>query len=495
MNTGTRRLLLVLGMLAAELGFAEDLRLIDAARRENVAAMRSLLKQGVDVNTRQGDGATALHWAAYRNNTEAVDLLIAAGANVDAANDLRITPLALASANGNAAIVGALLRSGANPDAPSETGVTPLMEAARAGSTEAVNALLEHEAKVNATETDRHQSALMWAAAGRHPEVVRALIKKGADVHARTRTRTNRVMLDQGPPRVVKNSRDVAVDLDMGGSTPLIFAARSGDLESAKLLLEARASVDAPMSDGNSPLVLAAFAGHGDLARFLAERGANVNAARAGYSALHAAALRGDLATTKALLGRGANPNARLTRGSRVNRFGEQWALYNTMVGATPLFVAAAYLEVEIMQALLEAGADAKLGIQGGVTPLMVVSGIDVQRPNRPLTSDRESDRTPRPEQRALQAADLLIRMGADVHQASEAEDTAMHGAAVSGFVSVIQRLADGGAKVDVKNKAGHTPLSLASGSMAQRSPFGVNRSPERLREAADLLRKLGATH
>lgn len=465
--------------------------LADAIKRHDIAAVRALLAKKVDVNAPEGDGATALHWAVYNDDARLVKTLIAAGANVNVANDLSITPLYLAALNGNAAIVTALLEQGAKPDAASETGVTPLMEAARAGSVAAVRSLLKHGANVNAHETARQQTALMWAVSRRQADIVQVLIEHGADVHARSGVRSLRVMLDQGPRRIVKTSVQDARQIEAGASTPLLFAAQAGDLASAKLLLAAGAKVNDTAADGNSALVLSTFSGNSEVARLLIEAGADPSAAGAGYTALHAAALRGDLPTVKALLAKGADPNALITKGSPVRRFGSQWALPTPMTGATPLMVAAIFLEVDIMRALVAAGAKSSLGLPDGTSPLMAAAGVEVEREVRPSdlvrwnVIDSDEPTVPRDEHDAVAALALLLDAGADVNQTNTAGDTALHGAAGAGMTKVIQLLADRGAKLDVKNKAGLTPLALTL-------PRG--RQQEGSKAAADLLRKLGAT-
>src|SRR5262245_56431118 len=188
--------------------------LVDAVKQSDEAAVRALLQKHIDVNAREGDGATALHWAVYGDDEAIVKLLVLAGADVNAANDLAITPLYLASVNGNASITRLLLDKGARVDAASETGVTPLMEAARVGSTETVRLLLDLGADVNHAERDREQTALMWAVARHHPDVVKLLLARHADVRARTRVRSLRVMLDQGPRRAVKTSVQDARQID-----------------------------------------------------------------------------------------------------------------------------------------------------------------------------------------------------------------------------------------------------------------------------------------
>jgi ankyrin repeat protein len=462
--------------------------LLEAVKRQDVAAVRVLLAKRASVNVAEGDGATPLHWAAYYDDEAMVGLLLSAGANVNAANDLGITPLYLASANGNAAIVSALLARGANPNLASETGVTPLMEAARSGKVNAVRSLLAKGADVNAAERDRQQTALMWAVSRRHPEVVKELLTRGASVNARTRVRPLTVMLDQGPRRSVKTSMQDARQIEAGGSTALIFAAQTGDVESTRLLLAAGASVNDSSADGNSALVTATFAGHGPVSAVLIESGADLNAAGAGYSALHAAALRGDLATTRALLAKGANANARLTKGSPVRRFGSQWALPSTLKGATPLLVAAAYLEVDIMRALLAAGADHTLPLEDGTTPLVAAAGASVEKEARPSDLERwniidnDTPQVPRAEADAIAATTLLLDGGADVNAINGAGDTALHAAAAAGMTGLIQLLADRGARVDVTNKAGQTPLDMTL-------PRGRSAGHK---EAEALLRRLG---
>jgi ankyrin repeat protein len=472
--------------------------LIEAVKQHDAAAVRELLLKRTDVNRPAGDGATALHWAVYADDLALVDLLIAAGANVDVANDLAITPLHLASAAGNAAIVTRLLDKGADPNAASETGVTPLMEAARSGSVHAVRALIARGAQVNARERDRDQTALMWAVARKHPAVVQVLLQHGADVHARTRVRPLTVMLDQGPRRTVKTSMQDARPIEAGGSTALVFAAEVGDAGSAQHLLAAGADVNDAAADGGSALVRAAFAGHPAVARVLIDAGADVNAAGAGYTALHAAALRGDLATVNALLVNGADPNARLTKGSPVRRFGSQWALPTPMTGATPLLVAATYLELDIIRALLQARTDHRLGlVHGGTTPLLAAAGIAVEKEARPADLarwhivDSDTPSVPREESEVLAATTLLLDAGADVNQTNDSGETALHAAAAAGLTTVIQLLADRGASLDVRNKLGETPLAL---TLPRGRPDGRLQPGSGHPAAEELLRKLGAS-
>ena len=473
--------------------------LVDAVRQKDKAAVRALLQKRVDVNAPQGDGATALHYAVYEDDVELVDMLLAAGARVNTANDLGITPLYLASGSGNLAIVTKLLARGADVNGASENGITPLMEAARSGSVAVVHALITRGADVNAKERVRRQTALMWAVTRHHHEVVKTLLEAHADIRARTGIRQRTVMLDQGPRRIVKTAMQDAKAIDVGGSTALLFAAQTGNEASAALLLDAGADVNDTAADGNSALVLAAFNAQGAVARLLLARGADPNAAGAGYSALHAAVLRGDLATVKALVAKGADLNARIAKGSPVRRFGSQWAFTTPMTGATPLLLAATYLELDIVRELLAGGAKPEIGLANGTTPLLAAAGAPVEREVRPSdlvrwnVTDSDTPNIPRAESDVLQATRLLLDAGANVNQVTETGDTALHAAAASGMTSVIALLAERGAQLDVKNKAGQTPLTLTlprPSPQPGRPPISAGSKP-----AEEMLRKLGATH
>ncbi len=195
---------------------ATDSPLVEAAKNQDQKAVRALLAQKADVNARSSDGSTALLWLAHWNDLDTANLLLGAGADPNAANDFRMTPLSEACINGNSVFVRSLLKSGANPNTPIATGETPLMTCAKTGSVDAVRMLIEYGAAINAKEPAQNQTALMWAAAERHPDVVKALIDAHADLKA--------------------NSKQ--------GFTAIHFAARVGDLESVKLLLAAGVDVN-----------------------------------------------------------------------------------------------------------------------------------------------------------------------------------------------------------------------------------------------------------
>jgi ankyrin repeat protein len=206
----------------------------------------------------------------------------------------------------------------------------------------------------------------MWAAAEKHPEVVQALLQAGANVRVRSRVYTQTVSSDSRT-----NRPDLAFTVRRGGSTALLFAARTGDVESAKLLVEANADVNDTLADGTSVLVEAVYSGHTAVAAFLLEKGADPNSSASGYTALHAAVLKSDVDSVKALLSRGANANAQITKGTPLRRSSTDFNLPATLIGATPYLLAAKFLETDIMRALLTAGADAQLAMKDGTTPLM----------------------------------------------------------------------------------------------------------------------------
>jgi len=460
-------------------------------RAVDVAGVRALLAEAVDVDAPQPDGATALHWAMHREHVEIAGLLIGAGADVDAANDLGVTPLLMASARGHGELVGRLLAAGADPNGALAGGETALMAASRAGSLEAVSALLDAGARVNVTESTRGQSALMWAVANRHPAVAGALIEQGADIHARTGTR-RRVYNMGGSRSAGSASRGIALEeVVEGGSTALLFAARSGDLESARLLVAAGADVDDTAADGNPALNVAAHSGHGSLAAFLLAEGADPNAAPLGYTALHAAVLRGTLRDrgvpnddpvagvplVRALLEHGADPNARLTRGTPVRRWSHDFAFMDRWTGATPFWLAARFLEVEMMRVLAAAGADPRLPSRDGTTPLMAAAGQGYNRGGgsafirdrrdfssyNPVESAALGSTIPAAEERlAREAVAAALELDADVDAANDAGDTALHAAASHGMNSVIELLTSRGADLRAENRRGQTPVALA---------------------------------
>ena len=477
---------------------ASERPLIDAVKAQDINAVRTLLKQGADVNGPLADGATALHWAAYRDDVPIADALIRAGASVNVANQLGITPLMLACHNGSPAMADLLLKAGADPNAGPTGGATPVMTAARVGSAEVLKLLLAHGGDANAKEALQGQTALMWAAAERHPETVRILVENGADVKARTRT-PELPAADAGP-----NANALAPPTRGDGFTPLLFAARVGDVESARILLQAGADVNDTTASGLSALVLATVRGHPALATFLLEKGANPNADDAGYNALHWAAgtweseltvraitderpgewytiaglKEGKLELVKALLAHGADPNARMKK-APPRAGGSKNAGLPELSGATPRVLAAMAGDPQVMRALVAGGADIRLRTNANGTVLMAAAGLGhVQGENS--VSDSA----------ALAAAQAALALGADPKAVDDVGNTALHYAGYLRHDSVIKLLVEKGTPLDATNKFQETAL-WTSELVVQFSGGGVFTLLHS--SAGDLLRKMGA--
>ena len=493
---------------AASAAAAGEPALVEAVRNQDAGRVRALLDQRVDVNARTDDGSTALLWAAHLNDAATAALLIRAGANANLANDFRVTPLSQACTNRNAALVESLLQAGASPNVPIATGETPVMTCARAGSADGVRTLVARGADVNAKEPSQNQDALMWAAAERHPDVVRALLESGADVHASTKK----------------------------GFTALHFAARENDLESARLLLGAGAGVNvrsqpdpaeagrgvevrgsgrsaagagsarggpagpayqATLSAGATPLLVAAMRGHVALALYLLGHGADPNVIDAGLTPLHWAAgtweggvsnpvygfsesmsgiqKRSDkLQLVKALLAHGADPNARMTR-RPPNFFGLSGG-YEDAPGATPFLIASASADLEIMRILLAAGANPALATDTKANAIMAASGL-----NRGIGEDATT------EEQALSAVKLLFELGVDARGNTTNGENALFGAGYRGWNTLLELLIDKGADVNAVSKAGVTPYLAAAGFGDRLGGVLYNKA------GADILLKHGA--
>ena len=481
--------LLSVASLAAQ---GSDLRLVEAVKNRDEAAVHSFLQQHVDVNAAQPDGATALAWAAHWDDLETAELLIRTGANVNAANEYGVTPLALACTNGSDAMVEKLLKAGADPNAALPTGETALMTAARTGNVDAVISLLAHGADINANEPRRGQTALMWALEQKHAEVARTLIEHGADVHARSE----------------------------GGFTPLLFAARQGDQTTVQMLLSAGADLNEATPDqsnrgarnpqdrstpgGMTALLMASASDHEELALFLLDLGADPNPADSnGATALHYALLRGMsllkgaythiavnayllrphmMELVKALLAHGADVNAQLVKDPLRPSFASTPRF--SLAGATPFMLAVGTLDVDLMRFLIANGADPLLPTQKNVTPLMVAAGL----------GNWDVKHTAEEKRRAVEASKLLVEKGADVNAVGEFGYTALHGAAYNGEDEVIQFLVDNGAKMDMMDDYGQTPLSIAENVITIGTVDFRKRPKGPQPTTANLLLKLGAT-
>ena len=459
----------VLGLIDAS-AQAPDLRLIEAVKLQDAGAVRRLLDVPADVNAAQADGATALHWATYLADVETARLLVDAGADAGVANTHGVVPLSLACTNANAAMVDLLLAAGADAKAAVGTGETVLMSCARTGSAKAVAALLAHGADVNAAESAEDQTALMWAVAQRHPAVVRALLDSGADVHKRSRVRrfviSRRLQSNLRYGELGRRYGTDAEETDLGGYTALLFAARQGAVDSARLLLAAGASVNDTAPDGRSALLVAAHSGHGRLVEFLLAEGANPNASAAGYTALHAAVLQDDRGMLDALLAAGARPDAQVTEATRVTRNGQVLMIGEHLLGATPFALAAKFGEADMMRELLTAGADGVLPLRNGWTPLMLASGASWRygvwdRRERTLHRDFAFQAEHADEGGTLAAVQVALDAGGDVNAVDETGSTALHYVADKGFPRVVELLVEHGAGVNAANYRGQTPLAV----------------------------------
>ena len=491
-----------------------DPRLAAAAAAQDTDTVRALLAAGIHPDTPRADGATALLWAAHRDDLNLVDLLVQAGADVNAADDHGVTPLQRAAENASPAMVDRLLAAGADVDAAQTSGLTALMIAARTGDTRVVDVLLTRGADVGSATGETRSTALMWAVAEGHRDSVQMLLDAGADPLAST----------------------------AAGFTPLLFATRNGDVEMARLLLEAGVDVDHTGVDGTHALPYAIVRGHDAFARFLLDQGADPNGAMGGVTALHAAVGRVDtwladwnrrhgggarystrgssafdpvraLPLVKALLARGADPNARVAASAmfmsyigypRKGAF-EPFAVgTGDLLGATPLWVAAysanarvkdiragraggtgavegaaSRASAEILRMLLAAGADPHRTTDDGTTPLMVAAGL-----GRSTYTPRELRGVRSPG--AERAVEILLAAGANVDAANEAGFTALHGAAFRGLNEVIEYLVARGADIDARDFRGRTAYRMAEGA---KQSFQFQSWPE----TAALLERLGA--
>ena len=432
-----------------------DVRLLDAVAKGDQNAVRQLLRNRVDVNTAQPDGSTALMLAAERNDLDIARLLIRAGALVNTANEYGATAIYVASARGNAGVVTLLLEAKVDPNAALLSGETPLMAAVNKGHIDVVRTLIGHGADVNRTESRGGQTALMWAVANNYPEIVTLLVEHAADVRVRSK----------------------------GGFTPLLFAAQQGNVESGRALLQAGADVnDSRSGDRMTPLMVAAATGSPEFAVLLMDRGANPDSIDdSGFTALHHAALGKRASLAKALLDRGANPNRRTMADSRRNTTSGV-----SLKGATPLFLAASLGSIDTVRALLAGGADPSITTDGGTAPLHVATwGGDPYF--RDWTDEEKKN--------LLAVTELLVARGADVNSAGEHGWTALHGAAYKGVDAIVTFLIEKGARTEVFDEYGQTPLSIANAVITIRSKDAYYQSSRVVRKStSDLLLKLGAT-
>jgi ankyrin repeat protein len=451
--------------------------LIAAARRADGYAIRSLLREGADVNTRYGDGTTALHWAVHLDSGDLVDLLITSGADVNTTDDHGVTPLALASLNGSAALVRTLLEAGADVNAARASGETALMTAARGGSLDVVQSLLAAGADPNAAEGLLGQAALMLAIAENHTRVAEVLIEAGAAVSARTNNRF----------------------------TPLLFAAQQGNIEAAQLLISAGANVNESAPDGIGgntnartrfvrgtdahALLVAIDSGHSDMALFLLDGGADPHHAGAGRTPLHSAVQHRNPEVVSALLRQGADPNVGLERPLPFvsRRINQDNGLTPDVIGATPFFLAASFGDLESMRFLVEGGADPTLTTDDGTTALMVAAGVDYVEGADKYGRRWFEDNLPL-EESALAAVEYILGLALlDINAVNDDSQTALHGAVYLGGTLLVPFLLERGANIDAINDRGQTPWMIAAEGEYRAGSFYTHQ------ETGKLLEELGA--
>jgi ankyrin repeat protein len=475
--------------------------LADRIQSGDRRAALAMVAEGIDVNEAQPDGTTPLHWAVYRVDPELAAALLDKGARANVVNKYGASPLAEAVNVANTELVGMLLGAGADANVANEDGQTALMLAARTGDVAVARLLVQHGADVNRRERYRDQSAVIWAAAQGHAAMVEFLISKGADLSIRARA-------NDWPTQITSEPR--VQYRPTGGLTPLLYAARAGCLGCVRAMLEAGADKDRPNPDGMTPMMMALDNGHPDVARYLLEQGANPHTWDWwGRTPLYVAVtMRGgpdshpgprtpeSLALIDALLDAGVNPNAQLafkepSRGGRENRFKDD--LLTT--GATPLLRAAQTFDNDVVSALLAHGALVDLPNASGVTPFMAAAGIGTRTGASVLGPGPPDDVV----ERSLETMEVLRQAGADVNAritdttsltaritrgntlTGRQRQTTLFFAAEAGRTDVVRYLLAHGARADLMDDMGRTPLDVAKGS-------GGDRDERRYREVVALL-------
>ena len=504
--------IVVMAIAAISMATAADTRLLDAAESGDRAAVLRLLSQGANANMVGPDGSTAVMYAAANNDIELVRALIKAGANVKLKNEFGTSALTEAAIIGSAPVIDALLKAGADPNTKTPEGETALMEVARAGKVDAAKLLLDAGADVNAKESWGGQSAIMWAASQSQPEMIKLLASRGADVNAHG-------VVHQWERKVITEPRPK--DLNKGGFTPLLYAAREGCVECAKQLIAAGADPDLDDPDRLTPLNMALLNLHFEFAAYMVKSsGADLDKWDLfGRSPIYMAAdvstlpVKGNgamavipsddkitaLDVGRMLLEAGANPNIQLKRRPPYRDVPQDRGGDSILAqGATPLLRAARAGDAPFAKLLLEHGALVDLPSKEGVTPLMAAAGVEF---GTRVTRGRN-----RTNEGVLATMKVLLQAGADInaHMLTEPRraagalaggdgaaaraqaavgagggrgrgsqmpgpfvvphQTALHGAAEHGFNDFIKFLVENGADLAAKDADGRTPLDLAKG-------------------------------
>lgn len=517
---GIRTVALVLIIGFANIAVAQS-EMADAAMQHDNAAVSRLIQEGIDVNSGQADGATALQWAAYHGDAVLAELLLKAGADPLAANRNGSTPMWLAAISGDALMLETLLKGGSDANEQLPLGRRPLMLAARSGHVDAVRVLLNNGADPNASENARGTTALMQAADQGHAEVMALLIEKGADIAARSapvlrdgrtaalgksedprksvQLQVRAIQCEQLSPELstlnavadpgnapvtqsaaaetnsvcgcIKNAigicdeqpggggfnRDRGVrEPDAGELTALVYAARSGVIDAARVLLEAGADVNQVSRYGWTPLLAATQNSNYLMGKFLIEHGADVNITnKGGWTPLYIATDNrniegGDYPTRqpdmdhmefiKLLLEKGADVNARMTESTETRTvFTNQWL---DEEGATAFLRAAQSGDIDLLQLLLEYGADPLINTNLGVTPLAAAAGIGWVEG---VTNEKSTQKT-------VETVKLLLELGIDPNYQADTGRVALHGAGHKGSTEVVQILVAAGARMDIRD-------------------------------------------
>lgn len=474
-----------LSLLACTTAFAES-PLADLIEAGDTRGALELINSGADVNAAQNDGSTPLLWAVYQVNADLVAALLRREANPNAVNNFGSSPLGEAAKLANVDLVSRLLKAGAKADIANKDGQTPLMLAAANGSVEIAKALVAKGAKINTVEQWTGQSALMWAAAGNHPEVAEFLISKGADVNARATIFDWSSQITSEPRGQYRPA---------GGLTPLLYAARSGCVACVQAMLKAKADPNLPSPDGVTPLIVAIESFEFGIANILLDNGANPHSfdwwgRTPLYMAIDVRSIeaRGQqlrkpekdiaLLLAKRLLDAGVYVDAQMNfhrpgPGGGNGRYSDE--LLST--GTTPLLRAAVGHDAEAARLLLSYGASVDLPNIFGITPLIAVSGIATPRG---MLSDGTVFPQANIEDLVLETLDVLVNAGANVNAvindttsysaewprhasiSNRQGQTAIFAPGKWGWMKVAKFLVEHGAKVDVKDFYGKTPMDSA---------------------------------